>query len=416
MRGLCLDFNVGIEGKVCSDRFLRGWRLICECRFCREYPKPGQQCVPRTQRNNEDTPTPASFHATRKVPSLTSAVNTDNLLSSSRAVEGHGNATNNISDETSSVSAAPSASYTMSRYSSHASIGVPLDPEDVSTPFVPYRSDILTSRDTGAGYSRVLHRPMLSDGESVSEKAKLGQCTTPVSQPSSYTTACRSIHPLLVDPRMQGRYQSIGSNPLPTWYPYHRARDTSLEELETRYLKILSERSRLSGCEPPLAPKAPARQPPTNQMLEDTYVSMDLPGTASEEAKKIVHEISASELLNPFVSQGLQLKLQDSLRRSLESLEGRYQDNLQRALASLNLQNKDGDVRWRESENGKVAIDEERHKCLDCNKVKKTHSELKCVAYFSFSTSSLHPTLPCITQREDTAALHENMCRHYFEP
>ncbi|MDI1491406.1 MAG: hypothetical protein OHK93_002615 [Ramalina farinacea] len=104
---------------------------------------------------------------------------------------------------------------------------------------------------------------------------------------------------------------------------------------------------------------------------------MDLSRTASEEAQKIVHEVSTSELLNPHVSRDLQLKLQDSLRRSLESLAGRYQDNLQRALASLNFQNKDGDVRGRESEDGKVAIDEERHKCLDCNKVKKTHSDLK---------------------------------------
>lgn len=401
-----MDFDAGIEGKVCSDRSLRGWRLICECGFCREYPKPGQRCVSRAQRNNEDTPTPALFYAPREISSLTSAVNTDHLLSSDRAVEGHGNDTNNVCDEKSSVSAAPSASYTMSRYSPHASNGVPRDPKDVSNPFVPYQPDILRSSDTDVGYSRLLHRPMLSDGGSISDRAKLGQYTMPVSRSSSYTTACRSTHPLLVDPRLQGRHQAIGNHALPNWYPYHRARDTSLEELETRNPKILQVPSRLSAYE--LAPTAPARQTPTKEMLEDTHPCMDLSRTASEEAQKIVHEVSTSELLNPHVSRDLQLKLQDSLRRSLESLAGRYQDNLQRALASLNFQNKDGDVRGRESEDGKVAIDEERHKCLDCNKVKKTHSDLKCVAPFSFFAQSFHPSLPCISRHENTAALYES--------
>ena len=390
MRGICLDFDSGIEGKVCSVRSLRSWWLIFERGFCREYLKPDPRCVSRTQRNNEDTLTPVPFQVPRDESSSTSALNTDSLL--------HGNDTNNLSDERSSVSAAPSASCTMSRYSPHVLNASLLDPKDYSNTFGPHHSAMLRGSGLDTGSSSVLHRPMLSDGALVSDRASLDQYTIPVSRSSSYSTTCRSTHPLL-DQRLQGGYHAVGSHLLPNWYSYHRARDTSLEQLETRYLKILQERSRPSKYEASLASVAPASQGPINEILEDALPSMDLSRTAREEARKITDEVATSGLLSLQGSQFLQLRLQDSLQRSLETLGDHYQDNLQRALASLNLQSKDGEVCGRENENGKIAIDEEQHKCLDCNKVKKTHSDLKCVAPVSFLARTLRIVL-CMIHRE----------------
>lgn len=347
-------------------------------------PTSGQRCVSRTQRSNEDSPTPVLPHAPRDTSSLISAVTTNNLPSAHRrATEGHSNDTDNLCDEKSSVSAAPSASRSLSRYYP------PLDLKDSPNSFVPHDPDMLRSSGLDIGSSRLLPRSMLSDGDIISERARLGRYTMPISRPPSYSTVCRSTHPLLVNPRLQGGYQSFGNHPFPNRNSCHRPRDTSLEKLGTRCLGYFQGRSRPPGYESARAPRAPARQSLTNETLKDAAPSMDLSRTASQEARKITHEVCTGETLSSQVVQNLQLKLQDSLQRSLESLENRYQDNLQRTLASLNLPKKDGEVRGRESENSKIAIDEERHKCLECNKVKKTHSDLKCVS--PLSPFSLHP-------------------------